>query len=91
MVPRLTTFTTTGRSTAHTRCRNEVKDLECSVKLCGRAVVDNEYGGEPQLDPGWIRNATSWRKFPGSFVPNLEDLLIEGYARHSNDRRFTKS
>ena len=35
------TFTATGRSTAHTKCRNGVKDLERSVKLCGRAVADN--------------------------------------------------
>jgi len=35
------TFTATGRSTAHTKCRNEVKDLERSVELCGRAVADN--------------------------------------------------
>jgi hypothetical protein len=34
-------FTATGRSTAHTKCRNEVEDLERSVKLCGRAVADN--------------------------------------------------
>lgn len=39
--PRLMTFTATGRSTAHTNCRNEVKDLKHSVKLCGRAVADN--------------------------------------------------
>jgi len=36
------TFTATGRSTAHTKCRNEVEDLERSVKLCGRAVADNK-------------------------------------------------
>ena len=42
MFPRLMTFTATGRSTAHTKCRNEVKDLERSVKLCGRAVADDE-------------------------------------------------
>ena len=36
------TFSATGRSTAHTKCRNEVKDLERSVKLCGRAVADNQ-------------------------------------------------
>ena len=42
MSPRLVTFTATGRLTAHTECRNEVKDLERSVKLCGRAVADNE-------------------------------------------------
>jgi hypothetical protein len=36
------TFTATGRSTAHTKFRNEVEDLERSVKLCGRAVADNE-------------------------------------------------
>ena len=36
------TFTATGRSTAHTKCRNEVKDLKRSGKLCGRAVADNE-------------------------------------------------
>ena len=36
------TFTATGRSTAHTKCRNEVEDLERSVELCGRAVADNE-------------------------------------------------
>jgi hypothetical protein len=41
MSPRLVTFTATGRLTAHTECRNEVKDLERSVKLCGRAVADN--------------------------------------------------
>src|SRR5436305_12090762 len=41
MFPRLVTFTATGRSTAHTKCRNEVEDLERSVKLCGRAVADN--------------------------------------------------
>jgi hypothetical protein len=41
-VPRLVTCTATGRSTAHTKCRNEVKDLERSVELCGRAVADNE-------------------------------------------------
>ena len=35
------TFTATGRLTAHTECRNEVKDLERSAKLCGRAVADN--------------------------------------------------
>jgi len=35
------TFTATGRSTAHTKCRNEVEDLERSGKLCGRAVADN--------------------------------------------------
>ena len=39
---RLMTFTATGRSTAHTKCRNEVEDLERSVKLCGWAVADNE-------------------------------------------------
>ena len=33
MFPRLLTFTATGRSTAHTKCRNEVEDLERSVKL----------------------------------------------------------
>jgi DNA adenine methylase len=42
MFPRLLTFTATGRSTAHTKCRNEVKDLERSAELCGRAVADNE-------------------------------------------------
>jgi len=42
MFPRLMTFTATGRSTAHTKCRNEVKDLKRSEKLCGRAVADNE-------------------------------------------------
>ena len=42
IVPRLMMFTATGRSTAHTKCRNEVKDLERSAKLCGRAVADNE-------------------------------------------------
>jgi len=42
MFPRLVTFTATGRSTAHTKCRNEMKDLKRSVKLCGRAVADNE-------------------------------------------------
>lgn len=31
------------RSTAHLKCRNEVEDLERSVKLCGRAVADNEH------------------------------------------------
>jgi hypothetical protein len=36
------TQTATGRSTAHTKCRNEVEDLKRSAKLCGRAVVDNE-------------------------------------------------
>ena len=41
MFPRLMTFTATGRSTAHTKCRNEVEDLERSAKLCGRAVADN--------------------------------------------------
>ena len=41
MFPRLMTFTATGRSTAHTKCRNEVEDLERSGKLCGRAVADN--------------------------------------------------
>jgi hypothetical protein len=35
------TFTATGRSTAHTKCRNEVEDLERSGELCGRAVADN--------------------------------------------------
>ncbi len=42
MFPRPMTITATGRSTAHTKCRNEVEDLERSVKLCGRAVADNE-------------------------------------------------
>lgn len=41
MFPRLVTFIATGRSTAHTKCRNEVKDLKRSVRLCGRAVADN--------------------------------------------------
>lgn len=41
MFPYLMTFTATGRSTAHTKCRNEVKDLKRSVRLCGRAVADN--------------------------------------------------
>lgn len=36
------TFTATGRLTAHTKCRNEVEDLERSVELCGRAVADNK-------------------------------------------------
>lgn len=46
MVPRLMTLTATGRSTAHPKCRNEVKDLERSVELCGRAVADNDsYSG----------------------------------------------
>lgn len=40
------TVTATGRSTAHMKCRNEVEDLERSVKLCGRAVADNENEGE---------------------------------------------
>lgn len=40
--PRLVTFSATGRSTAHTKCRNGVKDLKRSVKLCGWAVADNE-------------------------------------------------
>ena len=35
------TLTAIGRSTAHTKCRNEVKDLKRSGKLCGRAVADN--------------------------------------------------
>ena len=35
-------FTATGRLTAHTKCRNEVEDLERSVELCGWAVADNE-------------------------------------------------
>ena len=42
MFPRLITFTATGRSTAHTKCRNEVEDLKRSVKLFGWAVADNE-------------------------------------------------
>lgn len=42
MFPRLLTFTATGRSTAHTKCRNEVEDLERGGKLCGRAVADND-------------------------------------------------
>ena len=42
MFPRLTTLTATGRSTAHTKCRNEVKDLKRSVELCGWAVADDE-------------------------------------------------
>jgi hypothetical protein len=45
MFPRLMTLTATGRSTAHTKCCNEVKDLERSAKLCGRAVVDNVKAG----------------------------------------------
>ena len=36
------TLTATGRSTAHTKCRNEVKDLKRSVKLRGRAVAENK-------------------------------------------------
>ena len=43
MFPRLMTCTATGRSTAHTKCRNEVEDLERSGRLCGRAVADNGY------------------------------------------------
>lgn len=42
MFPRLVTFTATERSTAHTKCRNGVEDLERSIELCGRAVADNE-------------------------------------------------
>lgn len=42
MFPRLVTFTATGRLTAHTKCRNEVKDLKRSGKLCGRAGADNQ-------------------------------------------------
>jgi hypothetical protein len=42
MVPPPNDVTATGRSTAHTKCRNEVEDLERSVKLCGRAVADNQ-------------------------------------------------
>jgi hypothetical protein len=42
MFPRLMTFTATGRSTGHTKCRNEVEDLKRSVKLRGRAVAENE-------------------------------------------------
>jgi len=38
----LMSFTATGCSTAHTKCHNEVEDLERSAKLCGRAVADNE-------------------------------------------------
>jgi hypothetical protein len=55
MFPRLMTFTATGRSTAHTKCRNEVEDLERSGKLCGRAVADNvkeagkHFGGKDNL------------------------------------------
>jgi len=45
MFPRLMTFSATGRSTAHTKCRNKVKDLERSAELCGRAVADNENKG----------------------------------------------
>ena len=37
----LVTLAATGRSTAHTKCRNEVKDLKRSVALCGRAVANN--------------------------------------------------
>jgi hypothetical protein len=38
-----------GRLTAHTKCRNGVKDLERSVKLCGRAVADNMNEGETDI------------------------------------------
>jgi hypothetical protein len=44
------TLTATGRPTAHTKCRNEVKDLERSVELCGRAVADNENESGETID-----------------------------------------
>src|SRR5205807_5223809 len=48
--------------TAHTKCRNEVKDLQRSVKLCGRAVADNENeAGKPFNKYNPSRNRLSLR------------------------------
>ena len=55
-------FTATGRSTGHTKCRNEVEDLKRSVELCGRAVADNENERENNLDTCQVRLAPNgWR------------------------------
>jgi hypothetical protein len=41
MFPRLMNVHCDWGSTAHTKCRNETKDLKRSAELCSRAVADN--------------------------------------------------
>ena len=55
--PLVVTLAATGRSTAHTECRNEVKDLERSAELCGRAVADNENERGNNIDASQVRLA----------------------------------
>ena len=73
MFPRLMTLTATGRSAAHTKCRNEVKDLKRSIELCGRAVAENdsEAGKAETSSPSLFHLKNAILRFSRSEISSL--------------------